>query len=288
MDRETFVQMSNRITKFLIDNGQMVAMKDKPDEKILKAERRLKNKLTKLQAGVAAEFIKALREKGYLPGRKADQRKLIDQILSGPFSSMRDAIADEGVDAAELGRQIAIEELAAEGLEVTLTKFDETARNKLRDKLYTFSEDTFDRITGDFSKTLTTAYENGDGIDGTVERLRSDFKGLRDHRLESIARTEIQGAQNEGAEETMREYNVDYKQWITVGDERVRGSDPNDEYDHVHLHGQVVKVDEPFTNGLMYPTDRDGDIGDWIGCRCRTRPYIPKKDENITSTPYYP
>ena len=175
-----------------------------------------------------------------------------------------------------------------QGIQATVSAFSERVKNKLKEKIYTFSQDTFQRIKGDFKTTLSQAYQEGVGIDETARRLREDFKNLRDHRLRTIARTEIQSAQNEGTNETMRELGVRYKQWLTVGDSNVRGNHPRDEYDHISLHGEVVQYDEPFSNGLMFPGDRTGDIGDWINCRCRMRPYIPRKDENILTTPYYP
>ena len=201
---------------------------------------------------------------------------------------MRDIIANEGVEGAEIGRQLTLEEIAQQGLEVSFDAFSDGLKRELRDKFYTFSEETMNNIIGDFKETLSNAEDEGVGIDETARRLRRDFSNLRDHRLRLIARTEIQGGQNEGINETMIEQGVEFKQWLTVGDSQVRGNDPRDEFDHVVLHGEVVRRNEPFSNGLMFPTDRNGDIGDWINCRCRMRPYIPKRNENILTTPYYP
>lgn len=287
MDKKKALKMQHHLIKFMCIHGNMPAIK-KVDERILKAENRLANKLLKLQAGVEAEFIKALRKKGYLPSNIADQRGFISRILGKPFEDMRTVIADEGLKGAELGRQMSVDDLVREGLKVTATQFKESVRDRLWEKTYTFSKDTFNRIEGDFIKTLAHGYDEGLGIDEVARNLRHDFKGLRDHRLHSIARTEIQSAQNEGSHQTMKDYNVLYKQWLTVGDDRVRGNNPNDPYDHVFLHGQVVEMNEPYSNGMMYPTDRSGDIGDWIACRCRERPYIPRKGETILTTPYYP
>lgn len=280
--------LAKKVVTFLSDKGYLPVLKDSPDERITKAEKKLYQKLLKLQGGTEAEFIKQLRDRGRLPSNLKDRKEFVSRILNIPFSQMRDVVADEGVEVAEIGRQITMEELKKQGFDIAMTKFNESVREKLRNKIYTFSDDTFSRIEGDFAQTLSDSFADGEGIDETVRRLRDDFKGLRDNRLSTIARTEIQGSQNEGSQETMIEYNVNYKQWLTVGDDRVRGYAPEDEYDHVYMHGQVVRADESFSNGLQYPTDRDGDIGDWINCRCRARPYIPRKGESIISTPYYP
>lgn len=281
------IQMTAKVVDFLVQHGQLPAVKD-VDKRLLAVEQRLANKLIGLQGGLERKFIQALRERGRIPSNQRQQMDFISKIFDVPFEDMKQVISEESVEGMEIGRQLSLEDLVELGVEVTFRKFSEEVRDKLRDKVYEFSEDTFSRIKGDFAKTLSKGYEEGLGIDDIAKELRGDFKNLRDHRLKLIARTEVQSAQNEGSHQTLQEYGVRYKQWLTVGDDRVRGNDPTDEYDHVELHGQVVRVDEPFSNGLMYPGERTGDIGEWINCRCRERPYIPKKGEHIITTPYYP
>lgn len=280
-------RMNHAVVKFLCKHGNLPVIK-KVDERILKAETRLNNKLLKLQAGVEGEFIKALRKRGRLPSNRVDQLEIISKILDKPFEDMRTVIADEGLKSADLGRQIAFDDLIKEGIKITFSEFNKDIKERIWNKTYQFSEDTFSRIQGDFIKTLSQGYDEGSGIDEVARNLKHDFKDLRNNRLKTIARTEIQGAQNEGSHESMRDFGVKYKQWLTVGDDRVRGDGPYDMYDHISLHGQVVEIDEEYSNGMMYPGDRSGDIGDWINCRCRERPYIPRKGENILTTPYYP
>lgn len=283
----TALKMTHKVVEFLSQYGNFPAIK-KVDERTLKAERRLYNKLLNLQAGLETEFIRALRERGYLPSVPSEQVKFVKRIFDATFFDMRKVIADEGIKSAELGRQMTLYDLMMTGFDISFTTFDDYTLKRLWNKTYEFSEYTFERITGNFVATLAKGYEAGKGIDDVARDLRDNFSTLRDFELKRIARTEIQGMQNEGSHETMREYNVKYKQWLTVDDDRVRGNNPKDQYDHVELHGQVVEFDEPFSNGLMYPGDRSGDIGDWINCRCRERPYIPSKDEIILTTPYYP
>src|SRR5690625_3983883 len=287
MNRKIATEMNNKVVEFLSKYGTYPSIK-KVDERTLKAENRLNNKLLKLQAGVEAEFIRALRERGYLPSSYRERRRFVSRIFEIPFQDMKTVIADESISGAELGRQMTLDDLVQEGLKVTLNSFSDRAKEKLWEKVYRYSDDTFMRIEGDFIQTLANGYNEGLGIDEVARNLRDDFKNLRDYRLRNIARTEIQSAQNEGSHQTMQDYGVRYKQWLTVGDDRVRGNDPYDEYDHIHLHGQVVEFDEEYSNGMMYPGDRSGDIGDWINCRCRERPYIPRKGEIILTTPYYP
>src|SRR5699024_6788641 len=163
-------------------HGNKPAIK-KVDERILKAENRLSNKLTKLQAGVEAQFIKALRERGYLPSNIAEQRGFVGKLFEEPFKDMRTVIADEGIKGALLGRQLTFEDLAKEGLQLTLTTFSEDVTERLWNRTYQFSEDTFSRIEGDFIRTLRHGYDEGLGIDEVATNLRGDFKDLRDNRL---------------------------------------------------------------------------------------------------------
>ena len=51
------------------------------------------------------------------------------------------------------------------------------------------------------------------------------------------------------------------KKWIATFDNRTRDS-------HALLHGEVVDMDEEFSNGLMYPADPDGDPAEVYNCRC--------------------
>jgi SPP1 gp7 family putative phage head morphogenesis protein len=51
------------------------------------------------------------------------------------------------------------------------------------------------------------------------------------------------------------------KQWDSTMDKRTRES-------HAMLDGQIRELDEPFSNGLMFPGDPDGEAAEVINCRC--------------------
>ena len=80
-----------------------------------------------------------------------------------------------------------------------------------------------------------------------------------------IAKTEGHRIQNESA------YNVQVrakekgativKQWDSTLDSRTRES-------HQKLDGEVVGVDEKFSNGLMFPGDSNGTASEVVNCRC--------------------
>lgn len=51
------------------------------------------------------------------------------------------------------------------------------------------------------------------------------------------------------------------KIWVATLDNRTRDS-------HAEIDGQERKLDEPYSNGLMYPGDQTGDAAETINCRC--------------------
>jgi uncharacterized protein with gpF-like domain len=63
---------------------------------------------------------------------------------------------------------------------------------------------------------------------------------------------------------------VEWKEWLTAGDERVRDM-------HVAADGQITKLDDYFNVGgeyLMYPGDPNGSPENIINCRCVSLPVI--------------
>ena len=45
--------------------------------------------------------------------------------------------------------------------------------------------------------------------------------------------------------------------------------------------GNVVKIGQPFPNGLLYPRDPMGDAGEVINCRCDILPMEARNDESF-------
>jgi SPP1 gp7 family putative phage head morphogenesis protein len=73
------------------------------------------------------------------------------------------------------------------------------------------------------------------------------------------------------AENSARQFSMEYsesvgvkmkKAWLATLDDRTRDS-------HALLDGETVDIDEPFSNGLMFPADVDsGDPSEVYNCRC--------------------
>lgn len=80
------------------------------------------------------------------------------------------------------------------------------------------------------------------------------------------ARTACTNAENQAKLDAMftlrDEFGVDVKkQWYATLDNRTRTW-------HRELHGEVRELEEPFSNGLQYPGDPNGDPGEVWNCRC--------------------
>lgn len=64
------------------------------------------------------------------------------------------------------------------------------------------------------------------------------------------------------------------KTWIAIEDNRTRVT-----HSHRGVDGEKVNLDQPFTNGLLYPGDPSGDAAEVINCRC-TLGYNVQRDTN--------
>ena len=80
-----------------------------------------------------------------------------------------------------------------------------------------------------------------------------------------ISRTEGSRIQNTAAMDAARkskELGCDTKkQWLATLDGDTRKS-------HAQVDGEIKDLDEPFSNGLMYPGDPDGRAAEVVNCRC--------------------
>ena len=95
------------------------------------------------------------------------------------------------------------------------------------------------------------------------------------------ARTACTNAENQGKLNAMfvlrDKYGVDVKkQWYATLDNRTRTQ-------HRIMHGEVRELEEPFSNGLMYPADPDGAPSEVWNCRCTLIDVMSGMDDIKTS-----
>ena len=159
--------------------------------------------------------------------------------------------------------------------DIDFEEYSQEVSDRMKHDTFIASQGTVDRMSGDVMHNIKDSYEQGYGIDKAAGNLQDVFDDMEDWELKRVARTEINGAQNLGAEATMRQLGVQYCMWRTAGDARVRGNKPEDSADHKYLDGQITMVwGGRFSNGLTRPGDRNGPIKEWIQCRCVLLPYL--------------
>lgn len=265
--------MLEEVASFLCVCGELPAFKQ-VDNETSQAELRLTHELARLFTRVENRVISQLVKSGYIPSTIEGRRLFIEDFIKEIAENFTEQIVETAQQEQKRGRFITLQELREHGMGISFTEFDPWTAEWLKEKVYTFSQSSLDVLVGDVAESLSRSYEQGLGIRDAAKELRKVFQGLRVYRLRLIARTEINSAQNEGAQRTMEEYGVQYKQWLTARDYRVRGNKPTDKANHIKMHGEVVGINERFSNGLYIPGDRTGPIAEWINCRCRIRPYF--------------
>lgn len=139
------------------------------------------------------------------------------------------------------------------------------------------SQTTIDYI----EKVLQKALNEGWGVDKTVKALEDTEEPKWRARL--IVRTESARATNFTQLAAADQEDVEMeKQWIAIDDRRTRRS-----HSHAGVDGQRVDLDQPFSNGLMFPGDPNGSAKEVCNCRC-TMGYFAKRDANGKIIPKQP
>jgi HK97 family phage portal protein len=89
------------------------------------------------------------------------------------------------------------------------------------------------------------------------------------NRTTLIARTETTQVANSGTLDAYKQSGVvEEKIWLTSRDKKVRPSTKWDKGNHQILDGESRKLNESFSNGLMYPGDQSGNPAENCNCRC--------------------
>jgi SPP1 gp7 family putative phage head morphogenesis protein len=115
--------------------------------------------------------------------------------------------------------------------------------------------------------TLSSGIAGGENIPelrGRVEQVFTDASG---YRAEMIARTETHNTVSNGSFLTYGQAGVEKKEYLATMDDRVRDS-------HAAMDGEIRPINEPFSNGLMFPGDPSGPAEEVINCRCTLLPVV--------------
>ncbi len=127
-----------------------------------------------------------------------------------------------------------------------------------------FSQSTQESIR----KIMYRGIRRGESTQMIAARVRQILPNKNYNKALSIVWTETHNTMNYVKwKEYMKDPAIDYIQWISVGDRRVRPT-------HRRNHLQIIKKGETFRNGQKFPGDRAAPIREWIHCRCTITPYI--------------
>lgn len=135
---------------------------------------------------------------------------------------------------------------------------------KLSEKLYTrLGKDIKvlqKQIAGEISRGISTGQ-----MFAEIARNLSNYANISKNKAMTITVTEGHRIQNKAtfdAQHKAKAKGADVvKQWDAALDGRTRPS-------HRRVDGEIRELDEPFSNGLMYPGDPQGSAKEVIRCRC--------------------
>lgn len=135
---------------------------------------------------------------------------------------------------------------------------------KLTSNLYTEMghdiKDLQKKIAGEISRGIS-----GGQMYGEITRNIASWARIPRNRAVTIARTEAHRIQTKAAMDAQykaKDKGADVvKQWDASLDGKTRDS-------HRQVDGEFRELDEPFSNGLMYPGDPSGRPEEVINCRC--------------------
>ena len=136
------------------------------------------------------------------------------------------------------------------------TKLTESLYNRLGKDIKTLKK----QIASELSVGIATAQTYAD-----IHRNIATVAGINKNKTMRIARTEGHRIQETAAVNACNkavEKGADIvKQWSAALDGRTRDS-------HRRVDGEIRELDEPFSNGLMYPGDPNGLATEVVNCRC--------------------
>jgi SPP1 gp7 family putative phage head morphogenesis protein len=138
--------------------------------------------------------------------------------------------------------------------------------DRIRKHAEKLAEDINNTTVDGLEGIISEGIASGAGVREISVSIAEKYNEFDTFRSERIARTETTMANNEGLLEAYKQSDVaTHKEWIATMDDRTRDT-------HAVADGEMVPVDQPFTNGLMYPGDPGADPAETINCRCVIAP----------------
>ena len=119
------------------------------------------------------------------------------------------------------------------------------------------NETTFTKLKTQFADSSANNEDRGQ----LISRIKETYGDISKGRANVIARTETHGITQEGTIQGYKQAEMPIKIWVAVMDSATRES-------HASIDGEEVPLDYPFSNGLQFPGDPNGDASEIVNCRC--------------------
>jgi len=177
-----------------------------------------------------------------------EQNKKLKELMLPLVVSIAKEAGQDALDILSIGRNF----------EVKKIKKDVSLLSLLAKRAEFFAASVNNTTLAGLVDTLAEGIAEGEGIPKLAKRIREEYDDISRYRSELIARTETNAVVNEATLEAYKQAEVvEGKEWVATLDDRVRD-------EHLMMDGEVVGLNEPFSNGEMYPNE--------CNCRCVISP----------------
>lgn len=212
------------------------------------------------------------------PDRKPPVGEIFD--LPGEIEKLRGEL---GPDVLRTLAAAAEDEIARLRIDISFDVERPETVAAYRELLSAVATKTNETTWEDLTDLFAEAEAAGEGIPDILERLSAYYGDRKSSwQLERTARTTTTGAANAGSLEAWRQSEVvEGGEWVSALDDRTRTPDKGDEFDHVHAHGETVRLGELYLRTgepLAYPGDPNGSAGNIINCRCTQAPVVIEEE----------
>lgn len=262
-----------------MDKGHILTDKilSKTEKEIKEIYQKAYNEVKKKYIKVVTELQNADNPQEVFKLKKTRDKfqKMLDSIaveINNANKTAVGVIKDKNLEIFALNNQYSVFEMQkSSGYMLDIPLYNKNTIKKLLDEgSNIFTQIAFDDLTdkntliSKLRKELASAIIQGEGINKIADRIKKETnKSMNSSIL--IARTETTRLENLARTDTFK--NAEdlgikiQKQWISTIDNRTRSS-------HASMMQETVPIDEPFSNGLMFPGDPTGDASEVCNCRC--------------------
>jgi len=145
--------------------------------------------------------------------------------------------------------------------------FDPKISAYLAEKTMKFAVSINRTTDNQLRESLVQGVTAGETMVKLTSRVQTVFHYAETYRNERIARTEVLSSYNYASQAAYVDAGIEKNEWLATKDSRVRDS-------HAALDGQIRKIGEEFSNGLVAPGDISGPANEVINCRCTLLPVV--------------